>query len=110
MDVSAQYTGKRVNLCLSAIPAILNSCSFRRLPSDLVYIFINLLYKYRGGFLRRVNELLELPVAEFVAGKRPVRPLAFGKMTMSQMRKQPMDSEFFVDLSRLVVWSMRQNG
>ena len=96
---------------LSFLPyAILNNCSFRRLSSDLVCIFVDLLYQYRGDFLRRIDDLLELPVTEFVAGKRPVRPIAFNKMTMSQMRKQPMDSEFFVDLSRTVARSMHQKG
>lgn len=89
---------------------MLNNCSFRRLSSDLVSIFVDILYQYRGHFLRRIDDILKLPVTEFIAGKRPVRPIAFDKMTMSQITKQPMDAEFFVDLSRVMARSMEKGG
>ena len=85
---------------------VLNIYKFRRLPEELLFAFFDLLYEHRGDFLHRIDNLLGPQVAQFVAGKRPVRPVALDGMTMKQMKKQPMDSEYFVGLSQTLVSSM----
>lgn len=80
--------------------------SFQTLPGELVGAFFDLLYLYRGGFLRRVDEVLGPSVTDFIEGKRPLQPPPFGQMNQGQMEKHPMDSEYFIEMSRIIVRSM----
>lgn len=72
------------------------------MPIDLVNAFFNLLYIYRGEFVRCVDELLGPAVIAFIEGKRPLTPIPFGQMNMSQMEEHPMDSEYFIKMSQMV--------
>lgn len=47
-------------------------------------------------------------MAKFFAGEHLVKPPPFDEMIYSQMVVQPMDSEFYVSLSKVVSESMRQ--
>jgi hypothetical protein len=69
-------------------------------------MFLDVLYEYRGGFLNRVDVLLGPSVADFVAGKRPVRPLVIEKFEMKEMQNQAMDSDYFLNLCSLLVSTM----
>jgi len=63
----------------------------------------------RGTFVRRIDVVLGPQVAEFVQDKRPVQPIAFETMTRCEMRKQPMDLDYFVGLCRTLVSSMSKD-
>lgn len=88
--------------------AQLNSGRFRELPFELVAMFFDFLRDHRGHFLNQIDELLGSHVADFVAGKRPSRPIAFEAMATEEMAKHSRDSEFYIDLSRLVASSMSE--
>lgn len=112
MDVSAECVREYVSSCLrySPLPAILNTRSFRRLPSKLVCTFFDILYEHRGHFFRRVDGLLGSHVADFVAGKLPVQPIPFDKMATTQMTEHSMDSDYFIELCKLVAGSVCKDG
>lgn len=76
------------------------------MPGDLVSAFSDILYLYRGPFLRRVDELLGPSVTAFIGGKRPLQSIPFNQMTQGQMKKHPMDSEYFIEMTQIVVRSM----
>ena len=84
--------------------------SFRLIPRDLAGAFFDLLYFYRGQFLRRVDELLGPIVIAFIDGQRPSQPIPFGHINLGQMKKHPMDSEHFIEISRIVASSMSRHA
>ena len=86
--------------------SFVDHCRFRRLPEPLIRIFLDVLYEYRGGFLKQVDDLLGPYVASFVAGKRPVRPIVFEKIGIKKMQRKAMDSDYFLGLCRLLVSAM----
>ena len=114
MDVSTQLVREEVSTLFFTPQkpklASLNDYRFRRLPEPLITVFLYILYEYRGDFLRQVDDLLGPYVADFVAGKRPVQPFAFGENTMKKMQKQAMDSSYFLDLCNLLVSTMDDPG
>jgi hypothetical protein len=83
-----------------------NSYRFQRLPEELLFAFFDILYKYRGDFIQRVDNLVGPSVTQFVAGQRPERPATLEGWTKKRMREQPMDSEYFVGLSRTLISCM----
>lgn len=89
---------------------MLNTPSFRRLPSKLVCTFFDILYERRGHFFRHVDKLLGSHVAEFVAGKHPIEPIPFDKMATTQMTEHSMDSDYFIELCKLVAGSVCKDG
>ena len=79
---------------------------FRRLPEPLIRVFLDVLYEYRGGFLNQVDDLLGPYIADFVAGKRPVRTIALEEIEIRKIQRQAMDSDYFLGLCRLLVSTM----
>ena len=79
---------------------------FRRLPEPLIRVFLDVLYEHRGGFLNQVDDLLGPYVVDFVAGKRPGRPIVLEEIEIKKMQRQAMDSDYFLGLCRLLVGTM----
>ena len=84
--------------------------SFRLTSRDLAGAFFDLLYFYRGHYLRRVDELLGPIVVTFIDGQRPSQAIPFGHINLGQMKKYPMDSEQFIEISRIVASSMSRRA
>ena len=71
--------------------------------------FLDTLFDRRGTFLHRIDNLLGPLMAEIVAGKRPVRTIDYDK-TMTRMKKEPMDAEYFINLTQAMVDSTNQDA
>ena len=106
MDVSGQHVIEDVSVLSSHQASHVKNRRFRRLPEKLIGLFLDILYEYRGDFLRQIDDLLGPHVTNFVAGKRPLRPIAFDEIALCNMQSQPMDSDYFVRLCRVLVSTM----
>ena len=83
--------------------------SLRRLPVPLVQALMELLLERRGKFLRQINDMLGQPVADVVAGKRATWPWASKGVALTEMKKQPMDSDYFIQLSQCMASTMSRD-
>ena len=79
----------------------LNKIRIKKLSESSFKLFLNVLVKFRGSFLRQVGELVSLHIPKILKRENLSQKYTFESMNASFLKKMPLNSEHLIEYCRL---------